>query len=79
MDVESGPLAMELDTGLVYFRAPDETLESCGFVGDPDACPPGLERHWEWLLDAWRDSLGGGHEAEARRGYYERLDSAHWN
>jgi hypothetical protein len=77
-DPESGPLTMERDLGTVWRRV-GEFLEPCGFVGDPDNCPPGLERHWEYLLREWNDSAGGGHEPEANWSYYERLSVARMN
>lgn len=55
IDIEAGDLVLERDTGLVWRRV-DESLEPCGFIGDEDNCPPGMEPEWELLARWWRES-----------------------
>ena len=82
MEITSGPLSMELDTGLVRRRDADaESLEDVGPIFDADACPRGLEDHWAFLLDRFYDATraGKGHEAAVAFSYYERLSVPRMN
>lgn len=55
MDPETASLRLDRDTGLVWRKVGDG-LEACGFIGDDDNCPIGLEAEWAILREWWRES-----------------------
>lgn len=76
MLIACGLLVLSLDTGWVSRLGEDAGL---GHVEDDDACPWECRDDWAVLLDRWRDAAGGGHEAEACWGYYDRLSIQRMN
>lgn len=78
MTVVSGPLLMDIDSGEVDRRV-GESLEPCGNIMDPNACPWELRDDWSCLLDRYLDAAGGGHRREAEFAYPYGINPAHWN